>query len=251
MKYGDLDTRMKEYEAVSDIKLTKRTPVILRFDGCHFHTFTKGFDKPYDNIMMRTMQRTMRDLCANIQNCVFGYTQSDEITLVLNDYYTLNVSPWFDNRVEKMCSVGASMASRFFNKNFQEVVYEYRSVHAITDEMMELYESRFFTADFDCRAFNVPRDEVANCLIWRQQDAEKNSIQSLAQSLYTHSELKGISKKDLQNKMFTEKGVNWNDVPTMFKRGMACKKNEFGKWEIDENIPILTQDRGYIEDLVL
>lgn len=250
MKYGDLDTRMKEYEAVTDVRLTKRTPVILRFDGCHFHTFTKGFDKPFDNVMLKAMQRTMRDLCSSIQNCVFGYTQSDEITLILNDYYTLNVSPWFDNRVEKMCSVGASMASRFFNKHFFEVVYEYRSVHAITDEQMELYEKRFFTADFDCRAFNVPRDEVVNCLIWRQQDAEKNSVQALAQSMYTQKELQGVGKKALQDKMFTEKGVNWNDVPVVFKRGTACLKNSEGKWELDENMPILTQDRNYLEKLV-
>ena len=106
-----LGDRMKRYEAVSKTTLVQRMPVILRLDGCHFHTFTKGFVKPFDDVMIKSMQNTMKYLCENIQNCVFGYTQSDEITLVLVDYKNLNSSQWFDNEVQKMCSVAASMAA--------------------------------------------------------------------------------------------------------------------------------------------
>ena len=276
MKYTSLDVRMKRYEAVSDIVLMRRTPVILRLDGSHFHTFTRGFEKPFDSVMMAAMQKTMEALCNDIQGAVFGYTQSDEITIVLCDYKTLETSAWFDNRLEKLCSVGASKASRYFNKFFMEVVEKRisidntnaidevfadifgkkynrkgnKEIEPLSEKLRDKYRSRYFTADFDCRAFNIPKEEVCNCVIWRQNDAEKNSIQSLAQSLYSHKELKGLKCNQLQNKMFTEKGVNWSELPTYCKRGSACIKDENGKWFIDYDMPILKENRDYLERFV-
>lgn len=252
MSHTEFDKRMKCYEAVSDIRLTRRTPVILRFDGCHFHTFTRGFEKPFDSILMKSMQQTMLDLCKNIQGAVFGYTQSDEITLVLVDYQTLKTSAWFDNRVIKMCSIGASMASRFFNKNFIDTVCEAYDTGVISHVEYEKYQKKFHKADFDCRAYNIPKEEVCNCIIWRQQDAERNSVQMLAQSLYSAKELHKVGVKALQDKMFTEKGVNWSNLITPKKRGTACKKNEGGKWYIDYDMPILAAEgqREYVEALI-
>jgi dihydroxy-acid dehydratase len=89
-KHTALDNRMKRYEASSDIYLTRRMPVVLRFDGSHFHTFTRGFQKPFDDVMINAMQKTMLDLCKNIQGAVWGYTQSDEITVVVIDYQALD-----------------------------------------------------------------------------------------------------------------------------------------------------------------
>ena len=108
---SDLGNRMKGYEAVSKSSLIHRMPVILRLDGCHFHTFTKGFEKPFDEVIMCTMINTMNFLCQNIQGCVFGYTQSDEISLILVDYKKLNSSAWYDNEVQKMCSVSSSLCT--------------------------------------------------------------------------------------------------------------------------------------------
>ena len=105
-------------------------------------------------------------------------------------------------------------------------------------------------AIFDSRAFNIPKEDVCNCVLWRQRDAEKNSVQMLAQTLYPHREIQGINSKQLQDKIFSEKGINWNDVPTRFKRGSACRRNENGKWEIDNEMPILSSDREYIEKLI-
>ena len=250
MKKDNLGDRMKTFEAVPNIRLMRRCPVVVRWDMCHGHTFTKGFDRPFDKIYMQTMQMTMEALCKDIQGCVFGYTQSDEITLILVDYQTFETSAWFDNRLEKICSVGASKASRYFNKFFIDNVGLAMTDPVNKDVDFSKYIKRFFTADFDCRAFNVPKEDVCNCVIWRQKDAERNSVQMLAQSMYSHKELMGISCKQLQNKMFTEKDVNWNDLPTPCKRGTACKKNEEGKWYIDYDMPILTENRAYIEDLI-
>ena len=124
-KRDSLGDRMKGYENVTRTKLVRRMPVIIRIDGKAFHTFTKGFDKPFDSLLMDAMNRTMKYLCENIQGCMLGYTQSDEISLLLVDYQTLTTDSWFDDTVQKMCSISASMATLAFNKAWKEVVDEW------------------------------------------------------------------------------------------------------------------------------
>lgn len=113
----DLGKRMKEYyEQISKTKLMRRCPVVLRIDGRAFHTFCRSFNKPFDDILVKTMQDTMKYLCENIEGCVLGYTQSDEISLLLIDYKKLDTAAWFDYEVQKLCSISASMATLAFNK---------------------------------------------------------------------------------------------------------------------------------------
>ena len=178
-----LGDRMKGYENINRNHLISRMPVILRLDGKAFHTFTKGFDKPYDKIMAKSMESTMRYLCENIQGCVLGYTQSDEITLVLVDYQTFDTTSWFDNNIQKMVSVAASMATLEFNRVFG------RLTNGFGGYVHEKAVNK--GACFDCRAFNVPKEEVTNCVLWRQQDAIRNSIQALGQAHFSHKELHG------------------------------------------------------------
>ena len=249
---SNLGDRMKRYEAVSKTSLIHRMPVILRLDGCHFHTFTKGFQKPFDEVLMCSMIRTMIYLCKNIQGCVFGYTQSDEISLILIDYKKLTSSAWYDNEVQKMCSVASSLCTLAFNRIFREEVHK-RIPEYFNDKekgkCLSAYNKALeLGATFDCRAFNVPKEDVCNCIIWRQQDATRNSIQSLAQSKYSHKELLGLSCDKLQDKLFTERGINWNDLEVYKKRGTACynRGEEHGNWVVDFNMPILAQDREYI-----
>ena len=121
----DLGKRMKTfYEQVPKTKLMRRCPVAVRIDGKSFHTFTKNFQKPFDEVLIKTMQDTMKYLCENIQGCVLGYTQSDEITLILVDYKKLTSSAWFDYEVQKICSIAASMATMAFNQIFRNLSYE-------------------------------------------------------------------------------------------------------------------------------
>lgn len=244
-----LGERMKEYEMQSRTKLLRRTPVIIRLDGKAFHTFTRGLDKPFDKEFVKIMQKTMLKLCENIQGCVLGYTQSDEITLVLVDYTNIDTCAWFDNQVQKIVSVSASMATLYFNELVDETfdkVLEKNKVYKV-----RVWENKLFRATFDSRAFNLPKEEVCNCLIWRQQDATRNSILSLAQSLYSQKQIEGIKCNALQDKMFTEKGVNWNELETTLKRGSCAIKDENGKWFIDNEIPIFTEKRDYIDKLII
>lgn len=104
-KNDSLGDRMKGYEGVSRNFLTRRVPAIIRLDGKAFHTFTKGMEKPFDLVLTQAMQETMKHLCENIQGCVLGYTQSDEITLVLTDYATIQTDAWFGYNIQKIVKI--------------------------------------------------------------------------------------------------------------------------------------------------
>jgi len=248
----NLGNRMKTYyEEVSRTKLIRRMPVIIRLDGKAFHTFTRGFKKPFDDIFMKTMQETMKYLCENIQGCVLGYTQSDEITLVLVDYNKLDTSAWFDYEVQKMVSISASMATFAFNKYFNEFYLEQLAEKGEADNYDLIYDkARRKGALFDSRVFNIPKEEVTNCVFWRQKDAERNSINALAQSLFSHKSLQGLNLKDTVTKIEQEAGIIWGNLPTEQKRGTCCIKKEC-KWVIDKEIPMFKDEgRNYIEKLI-
>ena len=262
-KKDSLGDRMKNnYENRAKTYLTRRTPVIIRSDGKSFHSFTKGFNRPYDEIFHNAMNQTLLYLCENIQGCKFGYTQSDEITLVLTDYDTLTTDAWFGYSVQKMCSVSASMATMAFNKFFNEEIQKWSKnafpidylgyntgMISMSDiELKEAYmKSLNKGAMFDSRCFNIPEEEVTNCVLWRQQDATRNAIQMLGQYNFSHKELHGKSCNDIQDMLVTQKNINFNDMPTEFKRGVCCRKNEDGDWVIDKEPPIFSQNREYVE----
>jgi tRNA(His) 5'-end guanylyltransferase len=248
MDKTSLGNRMKGYEAISKNYLMRRTPVIICLDGKAFHTFTRDLVKPFDKLFMTAMQRTMLYLCKNIQGCVLGYTQSDEITLVLCDYQTLETDAWFKYNVQKMTSISASMATFAFLSSYQEILNcEYAKNNITTEYWSKVLNKLANGAFFDSRVFSLQKEEVANCLIWRQQDATRNSIQSVGQFFFSQKELYKLSTKKIQDKLFTEKGVNWNNYPTPEKRGSCCiKPLTGGEWKIDNDIPIFSENREYI-----
>ena len=139
MDTSELARRIKKYEAVPKNVLMRRTPVIMRLDGRAFHTFSRNFVKPFDEVLMKAMQDTMKYLCENIQGCVLGYTQSDEITLVLTDYKKFTSEPWFDYEVQKMCSIAAGMATLEFNRKMQ--MYSRTYADTTSDEKEEKHAS--------------------------------------------------------------------------------------------------------------
>ena len=272
----DLGTRTKTYyEEVPKFRLYRRTPVAIRIDGKAFHTFTRGFKKPFDEILIKSMQQTMLYLCENIQGCVLGYTQSDEITLILQDYKTLTTSAWFDYEVQKMCSVSASMATMAFNKFFSENAGEF--YYSIWDEAIEDWGMNATKEDidycatlslaarkgamFDARCFNIPKEEVTNLIFWRQLDAARNSVQMVGQAYFSHTELQNKSCSDIQDMLMEKYNINWNDFPTTQKRGSCCVRIEYAypdefmrtgqwrsHWVIDNEIPQFKgEGREYIE----
>ena len=265
----DLGTRMKTYyEQIPKTKLMRRCPVAIRIDGKAFHTFTRGFDKPFDGVLISAMQSTMKYLCENIQGCVFGYTQSDEITLILLDYQTLTTDAWFDYEVQKMCSIAASMATMAFNRYFNKSLNDwgrktfewwdmggtYNPVDPDLLSQLQTYNTALEKgAMFDARVFNIPKEEVTNLVYWRQLDAARNSVQMVGQANFSHNQLQGKSCNDIQDMLMETYGINWNDFPTYMKRGTACVRDLGGKagWSLDLDMPMLKgDDRKYLDELI-
>ena len=254
-----LGNRMKtNYEDRYRFYLPRRMPVIIRIDGKAFHTFTKGFQKPWDSIMIKSMQDTAKFLCENIMGCQMAYTQSDEISLLLVDYKRLESQAWFDNNMQKMCSVAASMATVAFNRAYQS------HVRACMDEMAEgmedLYLSREGIAMFDARVFVLPESEVCNYFIWRQQDAIRNSVSAAGQHYFTQKELQGKKTEEIKT-MLETKGIVWGKFQTLHKFGSCVVKEDapdnmpkvtkdgrmrFG-WYVDNQIPLFQRSRDYVE----
>ena len=287
MDRSGLAKRMKGYEKRNRYYLQRRMPVILRLDMRAGHSFTKGFKRPFDEVFIKSMQETAKYLCENIQNCKLSYQQSDEITLLLVDYDKLNTDCFFDYRVDKLCSIAASMATMAFNKFFEKYVDEYRfskwdGVSNYEDGTWGYIQTLLNAVDkgamFDARCFNIPKEEVTNNFYWRQDDASRNSIQMVGQANFSHKELHKKSRNDIQDMLMTQKGINWNDFPIYQKRGSCCIKEEYAvndngeevevdcvtdvdepvesvtfrsRWIIDTDIPIFKgKGREYIDRLV-
>ena len=277
MDRSDLAERMKGYEKRNRYYLQRRMPVILRLDMRAGHSFTRGFKRPFDEVFINSMQETDKYLCENIQNCKLSYQQSDEITLLLVDYDKLNTDCFFDYRVDKLCSITASMATMVFNRAFANNVGDYCTyTYECMDNTHENYEHILSLAVdkgamFDARCFNIPKEEVTNNFYWRQLDASRNSIQMVGQANFSHKELQNKSCNDIQDMLMTQKGINWNDLPTYQKRGSCCVRNKIvietdsvmvtaqlrdsskseNEWIIDTDIPIFKgESREYIDKLI-
>lgn len=193
--------RMKSYEQRYSTSLMPMLPILCRIDGRCFSRFTKGLKKPYDPRLMQLMIDTTKFLVEET-NARCGYTQSDEITLV---WVTASFESeiFFAGKLQKMVSVVGSLATAFFNKNLADRIPEKGNQMPV----------------FDNRVWQVPTlYEAVNAFIWRQQDATRNSIQSAARAVFSHKECNNKNTSDLQEMLF-QKGINWNDYPSSFKRG--------------------------------
>lgn len=181
-------------------------PVIIRLDGNNFSKWTNGLQKPFDKRLTQLMTETTKYLVKET-NAIVGYTQSDEITLILysNDRKS---SIYNDGKKQKILSKLTAKCVNFFN-----------------DKRREILPTHDKTAVFDCRIYQVPTlHDACVQLLWRENDATRNSILNLAQSLYSHNEVKFLHTNVLQDKMMLENGVNWNDLEVKLKRGTYIKR---------------------------
>lgn len=224
MQNDDLGDRMKMYEKAGTHQLLPMLPIIARLDGKAFHSFTKGLHKPFDDNFMTLMANTTKYLVEET-NAIIGYTQSDEITLI---YYSDNFKSqvFMGGKHSKMISILSSMTTAYFNRHLSTYLPSKSSCCPL----------------FDCRVFNVPtKTEAVNNLIWREQDAVRNSISMLAQNYFSHKELHKKSCDEMQEMLFIEHGINWNDLPATKKRGSYILRRKtrapFSVEEL-ENLPL-------------
>jgi tRNA(His) 5'-end guanylyltransferase len=200
-----LGDRIKSYEIMWGLVLPRRTWTVVRVDGRAFHTFTRGLQRPFDMALMDAMGDAMLALCRDMSGAVFAYQQSDEISVILQDFARESTQPYFDGKVQKMASISASVATAMFNKRWYE-----------NDHL----------AVFDSRVFSLPsRDEVRNYLLWRQRDAQRNAISMIASAHFSHKQLEGKSVTDRQ-RMLVSKGVNLLAYPNECLTGKAMWKEK-------------------------
>ncbi len=234
MKKDALGDRIKNnFENRTRYFLPRRCYYIIRIDGKSFHSYTKKFKRPFDLDFMSAMDNTALNLCANMQGAVCAYVQSDEITILLTDFAKITTDAWFDGNISKICSISASMATGFFLQERAKV----------GDNRLAFFDSRVFSMA-DCF-------EAENTLIWRQMDCTRNSIQMVAQSLYSHKELMGKNTSEQQD-LIWKKNINWDKLPIRQKRGsfiMRVPGDIRNPWGIVDP-PVFTKNRKFLRSII-
>jgi|ERR1035437_1257577 tRNA(His) 5'-end guanylyltransferase len=258
----EIGDRMKRfYEDRTRFLLPRRTYTIIRIDGKAFHTYTRDLEQPFDEGLIEDMDATACYLCKNIQGSKFAFVQSDEISILMTDFDIIGTDAWFDGNIQKIVSVAAGLATAEFNR--LRLKRKMDTTVATAGSIIELFK----WATFDARVFTIPANyEVENYFICRQKDATRNSISSVAQSLYSHKELEGKNNNQKQEMIF-QKNINWNDYPAKQKRGRFIQKEtiEFHTdvlkpyvnkltyfrtvWKSIE-CPIFTQERDFLTNKI-
>jgi tRNA(His) guanylyltransferase len=240
----DLGDRMKQYELSAERYLVRRVPVTIRVDGNCFHNWTKGLSRPFDKELRECFTYAAYRLCSEIAGARFAYMQSDEISILVIDYQNLDSEGWFNYRAAKMQSIAASMCTAAFNSACEKCLPEHLKKKG--------------PAYFDARAYNIPKEDVCNYVLWRQRDCERNSVSSLAQAHFSHKELHQKNSSDKQDMLMLKKNINWNDLPTLYKRGSCLYKVQLkyeknnvvtmrNSWIMDLQMPVISRDRAYVE----
>lgn len=203
-------------------------------------------------------------LCRSINSCVFAYTESNKITLILIDYQSLDSKPWFNYQVQKMCSVAASIATMAFSKIFTGNINDRRK--ALAKDGVRFFEDSFIShviaeeqgVIFDARCFNIPKEEVANFIYWRQSRAVRRSIERVGKTYFTEEQLRHVVYGSIKDMLLKEYNIDWHDYPTSCKHGSACvmRPNESipGSlmWVIDDEMPIIKgESRAYVNDAIM
>lgn len=260
-----LGDRMKQYESVNDRILIPKMPFIIRVDGKAFHTYTRGFVKPFDEVMGKTMLGVMQKLCEEIPGAVFGYTQSDEITIICKYTDRIKSQAWFGGRIRKIESVSAAKATKWFNKLFKENMekwYEHATLDGNTNKLYKTYLRKEGIAEFDSRVFNIPDWDCINNIIWRQQDTIRNSIEMVGHANFSAKELHRVNVEGIKEKLLKERNINWDKDFTHYQKYGACcyKESEYRKtrnntkvlrtfWYIDYNMPIIQNNREWFSEI--
>lgn len=235
------EVRMKRYEGYRKPYVDTNLPIVIRLDGKSFSNFTRKFERPFDKCITSAMDAATLALCEEVQPCLLAYTQSDEITLVMGAYKNVNSQPWFNGSVQKIASVAASIVTLAFNL-----------------DLLESHNDPTLRAYFDCRVWNLPsEEEVVNSLIWRQNDAMRNSVAMVASSVFSHRQLQGVSVAGMKD-LLVEHGTPWESFPIRKTRGAMCYPvDQTGSgsvirrgWSYDTDIPVFSDNRIFLEGML-
>lgn len=246
-----LGDRIKNYEDRTRYFLPRRTLSLIRLDGKSFHSYTKNLKKPFDDGLSWDIDQSVINILPEIQGAKFAYCQSDEISILLTDFETPTTATWFDGNVQKISSVSASLLTAEFNK------LRLKRDCCKTGFISQYAWDNIALASFDARVFTIPdRIEVMNYFIWRNNDCSRNSISMVAQSHFPHKELQNKSSSEMQEMLFTQKGVNWSEFREDQKNGRLIIKEKYLVGEVERNRWVsapawkFTQDKDKLMNMI-
>lgn len=227
-----LGDRLKTFERIeTEARFPPNTYLYVRIDGRSFSKFTKGLPRPYDERLSSLMKLVTASLVKEF-NAVIGYTQSDEISLVINNSY--EKSCIFEAKKQKLISTIASFTSAVFNAHLATTI----------PEKDPLVTGKY--PSFDCRIFPVvSADEATNAILWREHDAIKNSVSMAAYHHFSHKELHGVNTAVMKDMLKTRASVIWDDYPKYFKSGSYLQRTTYDKVLTDGS----TVPRSHISEI--
>jgi tRNA(His) 5'-end guanylyltransferase len=219
---------MKRYERTFSSSLPRRSYTLIRLDGVGFRNYLRNSEKPFDMSFVGDMDRTALRLAEAIQGTRLAYVQSDEISLLVTDFDTTQTEPWYGGVTQKLVSVSASLAGSYFSRLRQHV-------HGLPY--------------FDSRVWSMSDEvEVANYFVWRQRDAVRNSILMLGQHYFSQAQLKGRSTNEVQEMLWSQEGVNWNETPDGVKRGRVLAKYSGEGWLTAAAPNFVAEPKSFLAD---
>lgn len=240
----EVEKRLKEFEEISDIKLSPQTIVAIRVDGKNFSKVTQTLMKPFDELFSAVMENTMQTVAKEIDGCFYAYTQSDEITFLVENQR--EQTPYFNNRIQKIVSVVASKTTLMFYKNFlvlamqyQDAVAEFNKDNATEEQLQQydvinkrvedIWEVLNNDIAFDARCFTIPEDEMWNEIYYRQQNCYINAVNSMCSAYLTPEQVEG-KKIRARLQMLEEAGHPITEIDEKYKLGIEYGKNEEGEF---------------------
>ena len=204
MKFDELDLKMRVYETAHDWCVLPNMYMVARIDGRSFTKLTKDihkFQAPFDETFRNYMVETVKHLMNCGFNIIYGFTQSDEISLLFDFNETT-----FSRKARKYNSILAGEASAKFSTLLGSM------------------------AAFDCRISELPNKQlVVDYFRWRSEDAHRNALNShcywrLRQDGFSQNQatgkLKGLNIA-AKNELLFQYGINFNELPNWQKRGAA------------------------------
>jgi tRNA(His) 5'-end guanylyltransferase len=215
--FKDIEERVARWETNQLVRFMPELPILMRLDGSSFSTFTQGLKRPYDQRLTDLMIETAK-FVVNLTNARLGLVGSDEITILLYEE-DINSQTIYNGRYEKLLSEIPAQVSVFFNKELTKYLPE------------KVDKSPYF----DAKAWQVPTlEEAFNCFWVREESITRNAITMAALSEYSHKQLEGVSGSQKQEMLF-QKGINFNDYPVSFKRGVFLqRRKELKKFTTEE-----------------
>lgn len=213
MKFNELDQMMRVFETAHDYCVLPDMYMVARIDGRNFTRLTKevhNFEAPFDERMRDYMVGTTAHLMDCGFRAIYGYTQSDEISILFHPEITT-----FDRKLRKYSSILAGEASAKFSLLLGD--------HAA----------------FDCRISELPSaGRVCDYFRWRNEDAHRNALNAHSYWMLrregetVEAATKALHKLSVaeKNELLWQKGINFNDLPLWQKRGVGLY------WETYEKV---------------